>query len=154
MIGNAVQRLIRNPWAAVSAVPVMMGIGARWPVGDRLPSLPAAHARTKAASHGAALMPKAELRACRPVTPGAQYESRIRSGRVMELEALLIAALREAGYGPDAIGSAMPRIIRIMQAEDVRIEMGRSLSRKEREYVRLQLELGLNVSEVVAGLQK
>ena len=48
----------------------------------------------------------------------------------MELEALLIAALREAGYGPDAIGSAMPRIIRIMQAEDVRIEMGRSLSRK------------------------
>ena len=72
----------------------------------------------------------------------------------MELEALLIAALREAGYGPDAIGSAMPRIIRIMQAEDVRIEMGRSLSRKEREYVRLQLELGLNVSEVVAGLKK
>ncbi|MEF3083073.1 polyprenyl synthetase [Luteimonas sp. SMYT11W] len=72
----------------------------------------------------------------------------------MELEALLIAALREAGYDPDAIGSAMPRIIRIMQAEDVRIEMGRSLSRKEREYVRLQLELGLNVSEVVAGLKK
>ncbi|VXB07511.1 Polyprenyl synthetase [Luteimonas sp. 9C] len=72
----------------------------------------------------------------------------------MELEALLTAALREAGYGPDAIGSAMPRIIRIMQAEDVRIEMGRALSRKEREYVRLQLELGLNVSEVVAGLQK
>lgn len=72
----------------------------------------------------------------------------------MELEALLIAALREAGYGPDAIGSAMPRIIRIMQAEDVRIEMGRSLSRKEREYVRLQLELGLNVSEIMTGLQK
>ncbi|ATD66486.1 MULTISPECIES: polyprenyl synthetase [Luteimonas] len=72
----------------------------------------------------------------------------------MELEALLIAALREAGYGQDAIGSAMPRIIRIMQAEDVRIEMGRALSRKEREYVRLQLELGLNVSEVVAGLRK
>jgi len=72
----------------------------------------------------------------------------------MELEALLIAALREAGYGQDAIGSAMPRILRIMQAEDVRIEMGRALSRKEREYVRLQLELGLNVSEVVAGLRK
>ncbi|KLI98312.1 hypothetical protein [Luteimonas sp. FCS-9] len=72
----------------------------------------------------------------------------------MELEALLTAALREAGYGPDAIGSAMPRIVRILQAEDVRIEMGRSLSRKEREYVRLQLELGLNVSEVIAGLRK
>ena len=72
----------------------------------------------------------------------------------MELEALLVAALREAGYGPDAIGSAMPRIIRIMQAEDVRIELGRPLSRKEREYVRLQLELGLNVSEVLAGLRK
>ena len=72
----------------------------------------------------------------------------------MEIEALLIAALREAGYGPDAIGSAMPRILRILEAEDVRIEMGRSLSRKEREYVRLQLELGLGVSEVVAGLKK
>ena len=72
----------------------------------------------------------------------------------MELEALLIAALREAGYGPDAIGSAMPRIIRIMQAEDVRIEMGRSLSRKEREYVRLQLEIGLSVSEIVAALKR
>ena len=43
--------------------------------------------------------------------------------------------------------------MRILQAEDVRIEMGRSLSRKEREYVRLQLEIGLNVSEVVAGLK-
>lgn len=72
----------------------------------------------------------------------------------MELEALLIAALREAGYGQDTIGSAMPRLLRIMEAEDVRIEMGRSLSRKEREYVRLQLELGLGVSEVVAGLKK
>lgn len=72
----------------------------------------------------------------------------------MELEALLTAALREAGYGQDAIGSAMPRLLRIMEAEDVRIEMGRSLSRKEREYVRLQLELGLGVSEVVAGLNK
>lgn len=72
----------------------------------------------------------------------------------MELEALLIAALREAGYGPDAIGSAMPRLLRIMEAEDVLIEMGRNLSRKEREYVRLQLELGLGVSEVVAGLKK
>ncbi len=72
----------------------------------------------------------------------------------MELEALLTSALREAGYGQDAIGSAMPRLLRIMEAEDVRIEMGRSLSRKEREYVRLQLELGLGVSEVVAGLKK
>jgi hypothetical protein len=44
--------------------------------------------------------------------------------------------------------------MRILQAEDVRIEMGRSLSRKEREYVRLQLELGLSVSEIVAGLRK
>ena len=72
---------------------------------------------------------------------------------VMDVEALISAALREAGYGPDAIGSALPRIMRILQAEDVRIAVGRSLSRKEREYVRLQLELGLNVSEVVAGLQ-
>ncbi len=72
----------------------------------------------------------------------------------MDVEALLTAALREAGYGPDAIGSAMPRMLRILQAEDVRIEMGRALTRKEREYVRLQLELGLNVAEVVRGLQK
>ncbi|PBJ84182.1 polyprenyl synthetase [Lysobacteraceae bacterium NML93-0399] len=72
----------------------------------------------------------------------------------MDVQALLTAALREAGYGPDAIGSAMPRMLRILQAEDVRIELGRSLSRKEREYVRLQLELGLNVAEVVRGLQK
>ena len=71
----------------------------------------------------------------------------------MEVEALIKTALREAGYGPDAIGSALPRIMRILQAEDVRIEMGRVLSRKEREFVRLQLELGLNVSEVVAGLK-
>jgi len=71
----------------------------------------------------------------------------------MDTEALISAALREAGYGPDAIGSALPRIMRILQAEDVRTEMGRSLSRKEREYVRLQLELGLNVVEVVAGLK-
>mgnify|MGYP003385628721 FL=1 len=71
----------------------------------------------------------------------------------MDSEAIIKAALREAGYGPDAIGSALPRIMRILQAEDVRIEMGRVLSRKEREYVRLQLELGLNVSEVVAGLK-
>ena len=69
----------------------------------------------------------------------------------MDIEALIRAALREAGYGPDAVGSALPRILRILQAEDVRIEVGRSLSRKEREYVRLQLELGLNVSEIVAG---
>ena len=71
----------------------------------------------------------------------------------MDVEALISAALREAGYGPDAIGSALPRIMRILQAEDVRIAMGRSLSRKEREYVRLQLELGLNVSEIIAGLK-
>ena len=71
----------------------------------------------------------------------------------MDVEDLISAALREAGYGPDAIGSALPRIMRILQAEDVRIEMGRSLSRKEREFVRLQLELGLNVFEVVAGLK-
>lgn len=72
----------------------------------------------------------------------------------MDVEALPKAALRDAGYGADAIGSALPRILRILQTEDVRVEMGRSLSRKEREYVRLQLELGLNVSEVVAGLKR
>ena len=72
----------------------------------------------------------------------------------MDVEALITAALREAGYGQDAVGSALPRIMRILQAEDVRVEMGRSLSRREREYVRLQLELGLNVSEIVAGLRK
>ena len=71
----------------------------------------------------------------------------------METEALVRAALRDAGYGPDAIGSALPRIMRILQAEDVRVEIGRSLSRKEREHVRLQLELGLSVSEIVAGLR-
>ena len=71
----------------------------------------------------------------------------------MDAESLIRTALREAGYGPDAIGSALPRIMRILQAEDVRLEMGRTLSRKEREYVRLQLELGLNVSEVLAGLR-
>ena len=71
----------------------------------------------------------------------------------MDVEALIRAALREAGYGPDAVGSALPRILRILQAEDVRIEVGRSLSRKEREYVRVQLEIGLNVSEIVAGLR-
>ena len=71
----------------------------------------------------------------------------------MDVETLIKAALREAGYGPDAIGSALPRILRILQAEDVRLEMGRPLSRKEREYVRLQLELGLNVAEIVAALR-
>ncbi|QDA56621.1 polyprenyl synthetase [Thermomonas aquatica] len=71
----------------------------------------------------------------------------------MDTEALIKAALREAGYGPDAIGSALPRIMRILQAEDVRIEVGRTLSRKEREHVRLQLELGFDVSEIVAGLK-
>ena len=69
----------------------------------------------------------------------------------MDAEALLRAALREAGYGPDAIGSALPRIMRILQAEDVRLEAGRPLSRKEREYVRVQLEMGVDVSEIVAG---
>ena len=72
----------------------------------------------------------------------------------MDAEALLRAALREAGYGPDAIGSALPRIMRILKAEDVRVEAGRTLSRKEREYVRVQLELGLDVSEIVAGLKR
>ncbi len=71
----------------------------------------------------------------------------------MDVEDLVRAALCEAGYGPDAIGSALPRIMRILQAEDVRIEMGRLLSRKEREFVRLQLELGLSVPEVAAGLR-
>ena len=47
----------------------------------------------------------------------------------MDAEALRRAALREAGYGPDAIGSALPRIMRILQAEDVRLEAGRPLSR-------------------------
>ena len=37
--------------------------------------------------------------------------------------------------------------------EDVRIAVGRSLSRKERAHVRLQLELGLDVSEIVADLK-
>lgn len=72
----------------------------------------------------------------------------------MDVQALMTAALREAGYGPDAIGSAMPRIMRILQAEDVRLEVGRSLSRKEREYVRVQLEIGLEVPEIVAGLKR
>ena len=71
----------------------------------------------------------------------------------MDTETLITAALREAGYLPDAIGSALPRIMRILDAEDVRIEVGRTLSRKEREYVRVQLELGLSVSEVVAGMK-
>ena len=72
----------------------------------------------------------------------------------MDVEGLISTALREAGYGADAIGSALPRIMRILDAEDVRVAVGRSLSRKEREYVRVQLELGLSVSEIVAGLQR
>lgn len=72
----------------------------------------------------------------------------------MDVAALLRNALREAGYGPDTIGSALPRILRILQAEDVRLEAGRPLSRKEREYVRVQLEMGMDVSEVVAGLKR
>jgi hypothetical protein len=71
----------------------------------------------------------------------------------MDAEALIKAALREAGYAPDAIGSALPRIMKILQAEDVRIEIGRTLTRKEREYVRVQLEIGLEVPEIVAGLK-
>jgi hypothetical protein len=72
----------------------------------------------------------------------------------MDTEDILRAALREAGYGQDAIGSALPRIMRILQAEDVRVEAGRALSRKEREYVRVQLEIGLSVPEIVAGLKR
>ena len=72
----------------------------------------------------------------------------------MDAEPLITAALREAGYSQDAIGSALPRIMRILDAEDVRVAVGRSLSRKEREYVRVQLELGLSVSEIVAGLKR
>ena len=75
------------------------------------------------------------------------------TGCAMDAETLIKAALREAGYGPDAIGSALPRILRILQAEDIRLEVGRPLSRKEREYVRVQLEIGLSVSEVLAGLK-
>lgn len=71
----------------------------------------------------------------------------------MDAETLIKAALREAGYGPDAIGSTLPRIMKILQAEDVRIAVGRTLTRKEREYVRVQLEIGLNVSEIVASLK-
>ena len=71
----------------------------------------------------------------------------------MDAETLIKAALREAGYGPDAIGSALPRIMKILQAEDVRIAVGRTLTRKEREYVRVQLEIGLNVSEIMASLK-
>lgn len=72
----------------------------------------------------------------------------------MDVEALMRAALQEAGYDSDVIGSALPRIMRILEAEDVRLEVGRVLSRKEREYVRVQLEIGLTVSEIVAGLKR
>ena len=75
-------------------------------------------------------------------------------GPRMDVEDILRNALRDAGYGPDAIGSALPRMLRILQAEDVRLEVGRPLSRKEREYVRVQLEIGLNVSEIVAALKR
>jgi hypothetical protein len=71
----------------------------------------------------------------------------------MDTQALIKAALREAGYGPDAIGSALPRIMKLLQAEDVRLEVGRPLTRKERDYVRVQLEIGLDVPEIVAGLK-
>ena len=73
---------------------------------------------------------------------------------VMDVEDVMRAALVEAGYGPDVVGSALPRIMRILQAEDVRLEVGRTLSRKEREYVRVQLEIGLTVPEVVASLKR
>jgi hypothetical protein len=97
---------------------------------------------------------EAESRISAGIPPrGAQCINCRSIGYAVDAEALIKAAMREAGYGPDAIGSALPRIMRILQAEDVRMELGRSLSRKEREYVRLQLELGLNVSEVVAGLK-
>ncbi len=72
----------------------------------------------------------------------------------MDVEEVMRAALSEAGYGPDVVGSALPRIMRILQAEDVRLEVGRALSRKEREYVRLQLEIGLSVPEIVASLKR
>jgi hypothetical protein len=72
----------------------------------------------------------------------------------MDVEALISAALREAGYGSDTVGSALPRIMRILYAEDVRLAAGRTLSRKEREYVRVQLEIGLSVPEIVAALKK
>ncbi len=71
----------------------------------------------------------------------------------MEIEDRLRDALREAGYGADAIGSALPGILRLLQAEDVRIAVGRTLTRKEREYVKVQLGLGLTVSEIVAALK-
>ncbi|KAF1699911.1 polyprenyl synthetase, partial [Pseudoxanthomonas kaohsiungensis] len=48
----------------------------------------------------------------------------------------------------------LPRIMRILEAEDVRLEVGRPLSRKERDYVRVQLEIGLSVPEIVAGLKR
>ena len=43
--------------------------------------------------------------------------------------------------------------MKLLQAEDVRIEVGRPLTRKEREYVRVQLEIGLDVPEIVASLK-
>jgi len=93
---------------------------------------------------------------CRRIacTKGAQCNPAKSIRMVMDAEALISAALREAGYGADAIGSALPRIMRILDAEDVRVTVGRALSRKEREYVRVQLELGLSVSEVLAGLKR
>lgn len=114
--------------------------------GGRVPfltvALPAPVARARQATATARSPDATQCNASR--TPGCR----------MDVEALLKAALREAGYGPDAIGSALPRIMRILQAEDVRMEVGRSLSRKEREYVRVQLELGVDVSEIVAGLKR
>lgn len=70
----------------------------------------------------------------------------------MDVEALIKAALREAGYGADAIGSALPRIMRILQAEDVRHRDG--LVRAVAQGARVRAPAtgaGLNVSEVIAG---
>ena len=71
----------------------------------------------------------------------------------MDAESLIRTALREAGYGQDAIGSALPRIMRILEAEDVRLEVGRPLSRKERDYVRVQLEIGLGCFGDCGGVE-
>ena len=59
----------------------------------------------------------------------------------METEVLVRAALREAGYGPDAIGSALPRIMRILEAEDIRLEVGTAFDLSaERERMRFDLD--------------
>ena len=95
-----------------------------------------------------------ETTVCDDFPCGAQCNLASSIRIAMDAEPLITAALREAGYSQDAIGSALPRIMRILDAEDVRVAVGRSLSRKEREYVLVQLELGLSVSEIVAGLKR